>query len=84
MNKELQNIIIQSLEDHPEDWSFGRYTANNQKFNIKLWISNRPYADLSVHRPMETRRIGGFITRMKVRKLIERAKSLQLLEQFKK
>ena len=83
MNKELQNKIITSLTERPEDWYFEKYIARNTKNNIELWTANRPYADLSIFRPTETRRITGYFTRIKVRKLIDHAKELQVLKQFK-
>ncbi len=81
MDEELQSKIIKLLEEEPKFLTFDKHTAFHP-CGIELWIDNAPYADLYVYSPVRTKRIKGFFTRIKVRKLIEKAKSKLVLEKI--
>jgi hypothetical protein len=49
--EKLLEELIKSLNTEPENWVFGRHTADNKEWGIRLWISNVPILDLHVYEP---------------------------------
>lgn len=85
MNKELQEFIFKSLKEEPEKWSFyGNYTIEHYSSGIELWVANRPYADLFIKRPYQSRRVKGFINRRRLRKIIDDISEQKMLKMLNK
>ena len=64
--KEVAKKIIQLLAEHPDAWRMTEFTAECGEF--RMWIANRPYADLSIDHKV---RIGSFWQRAVIRKLLD-------------
>ena len=61
--------INDSLVNHPERWTIDRCIAEHG--NLKLWIANRPYADLKLYETFPEIRIGTRWQRRKIRQAID-------------
>lgn len=63
--KQFAEWILETLRNCPDGWEFGGFSA--QFGSVKIWIANRPYADLTVN----DRRIGTWWQRRKIRKMMD-------------
>ncbi len=50
-NEKIFNHVMMLL-DHPEDWEITPNTLDH-KSGISIWLSNRPYADMSLYEPLK-------------------------------
>lgn len=84
MTQKLQDKLFDLLSKSPLDWEFDEYVATHKPSGIELWIANQPYADLSINRPVKTRRVRGWWNRRMMRELIELAKGEQVMAHLEK
>lgn len=48
MSNPVISETIKLLNDHPEEWDIGEYTATNSRRRVRIWIANSLYG-LSVN-----------------------------------
>lgn len=53
MKNILVEEIIKSLTENYYDWEFNRFTANNKKIGISIWIYDTKFSNLTIYEPVE-------------------------------
>lgn len=74
----LLEELIKSLNTEPEKWVFGRHTADNEDWGIRLWITNIPILDLRVHAP--TKVSFSLLGKIKLYRAMKQCRALTLLK----
>lgn len=82
MNRKLETKIIDLLVNHPDEWEVNAYTCKHLPSGVEIWIENRPYADLYVYKPSQTRRFRGYFRRKALRGIIDSIGEERILKAF--
>lgn len=69
--------IIASLNNEPDKWVFGEYTADNSEWGISLWTRNGMTC-LSVHKPHKIK--FSLFQQIRLHRAITKCKAVKLLK----
>ena len=56
IEKDIIDVTLKILKDHPEDWSWNDYSLRNDKIPVEIWLANGGYG---LHINFDATYVGG-------------------------